>query len=157
MRITPKTREEIINETLLPEGVYPAVIDEALEKVANNNKPFISFKIVVIHPFNNREFFIFENIFFDQHGKLLNLAESTKTVDLYESGNMEAYKYIKKPVWIKTKIIKDKEGLKDPQTKIVDFLKEDVFLNHLAAQKKAQTIQQQNNINPSQTNFVKDY
>jgi hypothetical protein len=130
MQFTPKTRKQILEESLLPDGLYALVITDSADKIASNGKSYIYLRMVTKHP-SGRDHSVFDTLYGDQAKKLLNFAESGKIVDHYESGTIEASICNKKVVWgvIRTKY--DKDGVKEPQNFVYDYVTEESYIKNL--------------------------
>lgn len=88
MRFTPKTKEELEAENLIPKGEYDATVLDAEETTSKkSSKPMFKLKLGVYH--GDRQEWVFDYIVCDTY-KLPNIARACGLFYRYESGELTA-------------------------------------------------------------------
>jgi len=89
MRITPKTREQIASENLIPEGKYEALVESAADKTSESGNEMIVLKLRCYLP-DGSERVISDWILEAFAAKLLDFVEAAGLEPQYAAGKLEA-------------------------------------------------------------------
>lgn len=89
MKITPKTREQLATENLIPEGNHEVVVEGAEDKVSSNDNEMIELKLRVYLP-DNRERVASDWLLESFGAKLLDFVEAAGLEKHYNAGTLTA-------------------------------------------------------------------
>jgi hypothetical protein len=121
MKFAPKTEEEIVSENLLPIGIYPFEVFEALDQVSKSNNEMIKLSIKVWDA-EGGEHFLYDYLLESMAFKLRHAAAACGLLERYESGVLNAEDFVKKTGSLKVAIKKDKTGQYPDQNSVADYI-----------------------------------
>lgn len=129
MQFTPKTEQELIEETLIPAGIYPFEVVKAEEKLSKSGNDMIVLNLRVFY--GERTVFINDYLLEAFGFKLRHSAVTLNLEEKYNSGLLAADNYLGKAGWAKVGIKKDKLKKGEPsrelypdQNTILDYVEE---------------------------------
>lgn len=123
MRFTPKSKEELDADGLMPKGEYDATVLVAEETTSKSSgKPMFKLKLGVFH--GAREQWVYDYIVCDTY-KLPNIARACGLFDRYESGELEADELQGRDIRVRIGI-EPADGDHPAKNKVADYLFEKV-------------------------------
>lgn len=87
MKFTPKTREQLQQMSLMPDGIYPFEVIEAMSTISKSDNEMIKLTLKV-WDHNGIERIINDYLLEAYLFKLLSFCESTNLLDKYDSGTV---------------------------------------------------------------------
>lgn len=122
MKFQPKTERELVEENLLPKGVYDCEIARALDKVSKNSNEMIELSLQIFTD-EGRTFFVTDYLLESMGLKLYRAAEAFGLLDKYDAGMLIADDFIGRTGKCKVGIQSDKSGRYPDKNVIIDYLK----------------------------------
>lgn len=89
MKFAPKTQEQIADEKLLPEGIYPFEVLQADDAVSSKGNEMIKLKLSVSDE-NGRDWTLYDYLLEQMPEKILMFAEVTGNAERYAAGQLDA-------------------------------------------------------------------
>jgi hypothetical protein len=121
MKVTPKTEEQISQENLLPAGIYPFEIMEAIDQISKSNNEMIKLSIRIWDA-EGGERFVYDYLLDSIAYKVRHCAYACELSEQYESGTLMASDFIGKTGSLKLGIRKDKSGQYPDQNQVNDYI-----------------------------------
>jgi hypothetical protein len=90
MKFTPKTKEELQQAGLLPDGVYDFEVVKATDKISKNGNDMLELQLKVWGN-DGREVMVFDYLLEAMAFKLRHFAEETGLIGKYEAGELHDY------------------------------------------------------------------
>lgn len=122
MRFTPKTEEEVQQESLLPDGVYDFEVAQATDKLSQKGADMIEIKLRVFYEDSHRV--ITDYLLEAMLWKLKHFCEATGLSGEYASGALSSQMCVHRAGRVKLRIEKDKTGKYKDKNSVVDYIAE---------------------------------
>lgn len=122
MQFTPKTEEEIIKGTLLPEGFYPFEVMDAEDKTSKSGNEMIVLKLKVFGQDGSQRH-VYDYLLESMALKLIHGAQTMGLEEKYNSGQLLAIDFLGRTGTVHL-IIDDKQSTYDPKNSVKDYKKD---------------------------------
>lgn len=126
MPYTPKTEEDLIKESLYPDGDYDFEVIGTQDTVSKSGNDMYVLKLKV---FNDDDYTLLTDYiaFGSNFGerKFRHAADTCGLLDVYSTGNLKADDFLKKCGKVKIKIQEGSAQYPNPKNVVVDYIKHD--------------------------------
>ena len=119
MKFVPKTADELARDNLLPAGVYPFEVIEAVDTLSKVGNEMIKLKLMVFGP-DGETPHVFDYLLEKLAYKLRHFAEFTGLLPQYEAGELTAIHCLNKQGYVKL-AIEEQEGF-SPKNSVKDYV-----------------------------------
>ena len=121
MRFEPKSADEIAMDSLLPEGVYPFEVLDAIDTLSKAGNEMLKLKLVVFGDGSTPH--VYDYLLEKLAYKLRHFAETTGLLAAYEAGELTAEMCLNKEGYCKL-VVERQEGY-DPRNTVKDYVPRD--------------------------------
>jgi hypothetical protein len=118
MRFAPKTKEELANESLLPEGVYPFEVLDAVDTLSKAGNEMLKLKLVVFGDGSSPH--VYDYLLEKLAYKLRHFAEACSLLAEYEAGELTAQHCLNKEGYCKLGI--ERQDGYEPRNTVKDYV-----------------------------------
>jgi hypothetical protein len=106
---TPKSKEEIIESSKWPSGVYPFTVSQAHESISSARNEMIVVRLVLSRPDGGRKIMT-DYLVTKKLGKIEAICSSCGLTDKYLSGRLSAADFIGRSGKLKLRVQRPKDG-----------------------------------------------
>ncbi len=148
MQFKPKTEKEIVEENLIPDGVYPFETIDAEAKKSKAGNDMIEVGLRVFLP-DGRERALTDWLLENPAYKLFHFCAYTGLSREYESGSLTAEDCVGRSGFVKVGTQKDKTGQYPDRNTVRDYVRQEIKKSGVTAPRNEPTPEQLANLSPS--------